>query len=153
MKKMVTCLLMCSLVLLSSCAGMNKQDTGALSGAAIGGALGSRFGHGNGAILTTVAGAVIGTIVGSSIGKNMDDVDRMKMNQALESNRTNQASSWVNPDTNAKYTVTPTRTFQEDNRYCREYVTRALIAGKQQQIYGTACRKPDGTWEVLSSHE
>jgi len=23
-----------------------------------------------------------------------------------------------------------------------------MIAGKEQQTYGTACRQPDGTWKV-----
>jgi hypothetical protein len=32
---------------------------------------------------------------------------------------------------------------------CREYRTTATIDGKAQEIHGTACRQPDGTWQFL----
>ncbi len=32
--------------------------------------------------------------------------------------------------------------------YCREYQTQVTIAGKPQNAYGTACRKPDGSWQI-----
>jgi surface antigen len=35
-----------------------------------------------------------------------------------------------------------------DGRYCREYQSQAVIAGQWQQIYGTACRNPDGSWAL-----
>lgn len=30
---------------------------------------------------------------------------------------------------------------------CREYTATARIAGRDQQIYGRACRQPDGAWK------
>lgn len=33
-------------------------------------------------------------------------------------------------------------------RYCREYNGQALVAGRYQQTYGTACMQPDGSWQV-----
>ncbi len=30
---------------------------------------------------------------------------------------------------------------------CREYTATARIAGREQQIYGRACRQPDGAWK------
>jgi surface antigen len=30
---------------------------------------------------------------------------------------------------------------------CREYRTTAAIDGKPQEIHGTACLQPDGTWQ------
>lgn len=30
---------------------------------------------------------------------------------------------------------------------CREYHTTARIGGREQQIYGQACRQPDGAWK------
>jgi hypothetical protein len=38
-------------------------------------------------------------------------------------------------------------------RYCREFQQEVTIAGKTEQAYGTACRQPDGTWEVISTSE
>ncbi len=137
---------------LAGCDSMTKQDVGTLAGAAVGGVVGSRFGKGQGQIVGAVGGAVLGGFVGSQIGKSMDKTDRLEMQQALEQNRAGQTSTWRNPDTNATYHVKPTKTYKKDNQYCREYVTTATIAGKQQQMYGTACRQPDGTWKMVSSH-
>ncbi|MBE0617447.1 MAG: hypothetical protein IH608_05920, partial [Proteobacteria bacterium] len=57
--------------------------------------------------------------------------------------------AWQNPDTRTAYEVTPLATYQEGDRYCREYTATARIAGEPQQIYGTACRQPDGSWELV----
>lgn len=35
-------------------------------------------------------------------------------------------------------------------RYCREFQQRVSIGGKTEEAYGTACRRPDGSWEVVS---
>jgi hypothetical protein len=45
----------------------------------------------------------------------------------------------------------PLRNFQDaSGRYCREYQRTADIGGVQQQIYGTACMMPDGSWQIVS---
>jgi hypothetical protein len=45
----------------------------------------------------------------------------------------------------------PTREFRDtDGRYCREYQRTAVIDGREQQIYGTACLMPDGAWRIVS---
>ena len=61
-------------------------------------------------------------------------------------------AAWRNPDAgNSLYTVTPTQTFQtQDGRYCREYTADARIGGRVQQTYGTACREPDGSWQIVN---
>ncbi|HZS81291.1 MAG TPA: hypothetical protein VFA50_00350 [Stellaceae bacterium] len=33
--------------------------------------------------------------------------------------------------------------------YCREYQTTSAVADRLQQIVGTACRQPDGTWRIV----
>jgi surface antigen len=33
-------------------------------------------------------------------------------------------------------------------RYCREYTQDVRVGGQVQQAYGTACRNPDGSWEI-----
>jgi hypothetical protein len=35
-------------------------------------------------------------------------------------------------------------------RYCREFQHQVSIGGRVEQAYGTACRNPDGSWEVVS---
>jgi hypothetical protein len=35
-------------------------------------------------------------------------------------------------------------------RYCREFQQEVSIGGRIEEAYGTACRNPDGSWEVVS---
>lgn len=32
---------------------------------------------------------------------------------------------------------------------CQEYTKKVTIGGETQTIYGTACRQPDGTWDIV----
>lgn len=135
---------------LIGCESMSKQDVGTVSGGVIGGLVGSQFGGGSGQMVAIGAGTILGAYLGASIGKSMDETDKLKMNQALESNNVGQPAYWRNQKTGASYKVTPTKNVTVNhNRYCREYHTTADIAGKQQQIYGTACRQPDGSWKIV----
>lgn len=36
-----------------------------------------------------------------------------------------------------------------DGRYCREFQQNVTIGGRSEQAYGTACRQPDGTWQIV----
>jgi surface antigen len=136
---------------LLGCSNMNKQDVGTLSGGVAGGLLGSQFGGGTGKLLAIGAGTLAGALIGGSVGKSMDDTDRLKTQRALETQPVGQPAYWQNAKTGTQYTVTPTKNVTVNgNRYCREYRTTAVVAGKDQQIYGTACRQPDGSWKVVS---
>lgn len=53
---------------------------------------------------------------------------------------------------NASGYVTPTREGTSSaGRYCREFQHEVTIGGKKEQSHGTACRQPDGSWEVIST--
>ena len=92
------------------------------------------------------------SVLGGPIGKSMDNIDQLKLNQALESNRTNQTTSWSNPDNQNSYAVTPTRTFTgASGEPCRDFTTAATVNGSRQTIYGTACRSSSGKWCIISS--
>lgn len=55
-------------------------------------------------------------------------------------------------DGNASGYVTATREgTSSSGRYCREFQHEVTIGGKREQSYGTACRQPDGSWEVIST--
>ncbi len=152
MKKLITGLLalLCSVTLVG-CQNMSNQDVGTLTGAVAGGLLGSTVGGGSGKVLAIAAGSIAGAVIGGSIGKNMDDTDRMRMNQALENNQPGQPAYWHNRSTGTAYEVVPTKNVRVGrNEYCREYHTTATINGKKQNIYGTACRQPDGSWKSVS---
>jgi surface antigen len=128
----------------------NREKLGAVLGGVIGGAVGSQIGHGDGRTVATITGAVIGILVGQSIGRHMDEIDQNCTGQTLEYAPDHAPVSWRDPDTGNAYTVIPVRTYPAPgNRYCREYQTDAIIGGKRQQVYGTACRQPDGSWERM----
>ena len=70
---------------------------------------------------------------------------------ALEYNKSNQSSDWVNPDTGNSGGVTPVKTFTNSQGLpCREFTSTIVIGGQQQQGYGTACRQPDGSWQIVN---
>jgi surface antigen len=122
---------------------------GSLAGAAAGGLLGNQFGKGSGKTAATVLGVVAGAMVGGSIGRSMDPADQGCVGQALEHADTNAPVAWQNPGTGAQYQVTPVKTYQTSaGIYCRDYTTRAVIDGRSQEVSGTACRQPDGSWRA-----
>jgi surface antigen len=131
----------------SSC---KREAIGAVLGGVVGGVAGSELGKGDHREAATIAGALIGVLVGKSIGRSLDRADQYCTGQTLEYADDRQVVEWQDPDARARYRVTPTTTYEaRDGRYCREYTTQATVGGKQQQTYGTACRQPDGSWEVM----
>lgn len=134
---------------ITACANVSNQDVGVLAGGAVGGAVGSLFGSGSGKILAAVGGTLVGAAIGGAIGHSMDKVDQMQMNQALEREQSGQTSTWRNPDTGNRYSVTPKRTYYRGNQPCRDFTTRAVINGQVQTVYGRACRKADGSWQMV----
>jgi len=149
MKKITVASVSLSLLLVG-CAPMNNEGVGTISGGVVGGLLGSQFGGGSGRVLAAAGGALVGAYLGGQIGKTMDRQDRMEMQRALETAPTGRAVVWSNPDNGNRYTVQPTRTYYRSQQACREYITKAIIGGKTQQIHGRACRESDGSWRVVS---
>jgi len=135
-------------LLLSACAdsSVSKQDIGTLSGGAIGGLLGSQFGGGDGKVASAVAGTLIGAFIGSSVGKSMDEVDKMKASQALETQPTGQTSTWKNPDNKSTYAVKPTKTVKNNQGIPCRYYTMTVIYedGTKDVVHGEACREVVG---------
>lgn len=141
-----------AVLLLSACAtprGENEAG-GMIIGGILGGVLGHQVGGGSGQTAATVIGAMIGTTIGGNVGRSMDKTDRLKVSHSLETVRTGVETRWKNPDTGYQYRVVPTRTYEEQEGPCREYSVEASIGGKTEQMYGTACRQADGSWQVKS---
>lgn len=138
------------LLVLSACTATQGQQegTGAVMGGALGGLLGTQVGGGRGTTAAIILGTMIGSDIGRNIGRTMDEVDRNRLAQALETQQTGSSSSWRNPDSSAAYSVTPTRTYDTQSGRCREFVMRATIDGVQENVTGTACRSSNGTWRI-----
>ncbi len=133
----------------------NKEIGGTLLGAGLGGLLGSQFGGGTGQLVATGAGVFLGGLLGNQIGQSLDRSDTLfaerSVQQSLESNRAGQSSTWTNPDSRNAGTITPTRTFQlADGQFCREFQQTVTVGGRTESAFGTACRRPDGTWQVVN---
>jgi surface antigen len=123
--------------------GCNRNVVGTV----IGGVAGALIGANNGGGGATVGGAIVGAILGGALGQAIDMSDQACYGQVLEYVPNNQPVYW--DDNGAQYQVTPLRTYQgSDGLYCREYQTSIYIDGYPQQAYGTACRQPDGSWQL-----
>ncbi len=135
---------------LSACSTTNgpNEQAGMVIGGVLGGLLGNQVGKGSGRTAAVIVGTLAGAAIGGSIGQSMDETDRLKTARTLETVRTGVPSSWRNPDTGNQYTVVPTRTYETSSGPCREYSMDAVISGRHEKVYGTACRQPDGSWRA-----
>jgi surface antigen len=142
---------------LSACAGSDygpKQTVGTLAGAGLGGLAGATLFDGNARIAGAAAGTLLGAFLGNEAGKSLDRADATYANRAeahaLEYAPAGAATPWRNPDTGSYGTVTPVRTYQTYDGYCREFQHKAKIGGRTEQVWGTACRSADGAWQVVN---
>ncbi|WP_310599107.1 glycine zipper domain-containing protein [Desulfobulbus sp.] len=133
------------LLVLPSCA--TKGQSGAVGGAAAGALIGQAIGHNTGA---TLIGAAVGSMLGYIVGNEMDKYDREQLNHTYERGMSNQRSAWVNPDTGNQYSVTPQPAYQAPgtNQVCRRAEIEAVIDGRPQRTYSTACRDQYGSWQL-----
>lgn len=132
---------------------LNKANVGTIGGGVAGALIGSTMGKGSGRVVAIAAGTLLGSMAGRSIGASLDKNDIEAHNKAqfdaLEYNRTGASASWKNPDTHASGTVTPTRTYHHNGENCREYRQTIKIGDKVQEGFGKACRRSDGSWEIV----
>ena len=132
-----------------------KQAVGSLGGGALGAWAGSTIGSGRGQVVATAVGAVAGALLGGAIGQQLDQADKERAGRtyqsALERSPVGKTAQWRNPDSGNYGTITPTRTYQNNGQYCREFQQTIVVGGKSQQGFGTACRQPDGTWQIMGN--
>ncbi len=132
---------LCSLVLLTSCAtnntGQIKSDGDLVS---------QPVGHQIEAVLIkTAAGPKLVDIVANQMGT----YDRQVLNHVYERGISSQTTSWVNPDRGSQFQVTPQPAYAaRENRSCRKAEITAIIAGKTEKTYATACRYKNGQWHI-----
>ncbi len=134
---------------------ISKQTAGLFLGAAAGGLAGSQIGSGTGRLAAVGGGVFLGALIGSEIGRSMDEVDRMKAEQAYARAATapvGQQIAWNNPQTGNHGTIMPLREgTSASGSYCREFQQDVTIGNKTERAYGTACRQPNGSWKIIDS--
>lgn len=129
-----------------------NQNTalGVAGGAVVGGGIGAAVATGG----TSIAvGAIAGGIIGGVIGYNMPSSDKAHMYQAMNSTPTHHHKHWKNKHTQTSYNLTPTSNRMAYNGYqnCRTYDLTSMHNGRKQEVQGTACRQPDGSWTSVKS--
>jgi surface antigen len=137
----MTLILGVSLVTGAGCA--TKRVTGAAAGAVTGGVVGGIDGGDTGHWI----GAAVGGLLGYEAGRAMEREDRRRIAYALEANRTTQ---WRNTETGYEYVVEPMGPRQYAGRRCQEFRLYAEdVRGREREVFGTACRQRDGSWQLV----
>ena len=137
--------------------GTSGQEVmGTLVGAALGGLVGSQIGHGTGRKVAIGAGVLAGGYLGNRIGNKLSCQDQEyhydTTQSTLEYKPTGGTAAWVNPDSGASGSVTPTRTFiSQSGQPCRNFTQTITVDGQREDIQATACRQQDGSWQIVDS--
>lgn len=132
-----------------------KQTTGTIlggtGGAVAGYYIGKAVGGQKEAAVGAVLGGLFGAAIGAEVGRNLDELDRMKAEQATrDALENNTRITWYNEESGHGGYVEPVRTGRDERgRVCREYRHVVEIEGRQEIIRGLACRNADGTWEPV----
>lgn len=150
MKMMIASAMVMVSLLVSGCANtdLNKGQQGAVGGAAGGALLGQAIGRDTEA---TLIGAAVGSLLGYIVGNEMDKYDKRQLNQAYEFTPSGQTTNWQNPDSGNVYQVTPQPAYTKPSapqQPCRQAEIIAVIDGKTEKTYTTACRNSAGQWEL-----
>ena len=125
-------------------------------GAALGGWGGSQIGKGGGQLAATGAGVLVGALIGRDIGTSLDKTDQIyatrKRHHSLGYSKSGDAVDWRNPDTGDYGNTIPLNIFRgERNQHCREYQTEVIVGGHRRSSYETACKRSDGSWELVNN--
>ncbi|MFT6558254.1 RT0821/Lpp0805 family surface protein [Sneathiella sp.] len=146
-----------SMLALTGCAAQRenpKQTGGAIIGGVGGALLGSLFGGGSGRLAAVAVGTLVGAMIGQEFGKSLDAADRAAIDRAEQRATAaplNKTITWNNPESGNRGTITPVRDGQDTKgRYCREFRQTIEVGGKLEEGYGTACRQPDGSWQIMT---
>lgn len=128
----------------------SNQAIGTLAGAAAGGLLGNQVGRGSGRVAATIAGAAIGGVLGGALGANLDAQDRqLASNAQYSAFNSGRPTQWRGPQSGYYGSVQPGPAFNNGGYQCREYTHTVYIGGRPERAYGTACRQPDGSWQIV----
>ncbi|MBF0463243.1 MAG: hypothetical protein HQL87_17905 [Magnetococcales bacterium] len=122
--------------------------TGAGVGALGGALVGSLAGPAKNRLGNSLIGAVAGGLLGYAMGNETEKQGAVVINQTLETAPSQTTTTWVNPQTNVTYLVTPQAPHDVQGRVCRDVSIQASIDGKQETLAGLSCRDENGQWQL-----
>jgi surface antigen len=125
-----------------------RERSGALIGGVTGGILGSAIGDGDAG--ATILGAALGAVIGGSVGRDLDAEDKRYAYRAADrSFRSGRYAAWENPNTGHRGQIKLRRSYERNDRTCRDFDHTIWVDGDPQLIEGTACEMADGSWRVV----
>ncbi|WP_243545496.1 glycine zipper domain-containing protein [Pseudodesulfovibrio tunisiensis] len=145
MKKIVAVFVVCSFLAVGFGCATNKAQQGATVGGLAGATIGALTFKDK--MLGAAVGAGVGVLMGYIVGNEWDKHDEAQVQQALERNRSNQASAWTNPDTGHSYTATPSHPYMEDHRLYRDIVIKEK-GPDGKAVMAKAWRDDNGVWHL-----
>lgn len=127
---------------------ISNDTTGTVGGAGAGAIPGAAIGENDAA--GGISGAAVGGLVGNRIGASLDEETRQRywnaQNRALEYG---SSEEWHDDNHGDRGRITAGRPYFQGQRMCRPYESTVWITGHGEQLTGTACRNPDGTWSPI----
>ncbi len=85
-------------------------------------------------------------------GRSAEEIARLEAarQEALERRASGEAVAWRAQSSGRVGTVVPLRTFEmADGRYCQDYRETVVVAGKERERTGRACREANGLWRTV----
>ncbi len=74
---------------------------------------------------------------------------RSAITEVLSMGRKDFSTSWENPDSGARGTVTPiAAAYQQDGATCHDFLASHINGRSETWMRGEACQQPQGRWEV-----
>lgn len=134
---------------------LSNSTIGIILGGTAGGLLGSQIGKGDRRLVAIGVGTVLGALIGREVGRSLDRTDQVLAvaaeHQAL-SGPPGCRVGWRNPENGHLGDVRLLRDYDDPGRggYCREYQTTVRIDGRRESAYGLACRRRDGSWQIVN---
>lgn len=145
-------------------------------GAALGGLAGAQIGKGTGQLAATGAGVFLGGMMGNSVGQSLDRGNAAYYGSGGYSSYSPYSYQpyqptyvappaapppqiiYVQPEEVEYYAPRRRSVYVEEGylgppppkpqRHCREFTQTIRIDGQVRESYGTACLRPDGTWQI-----
>lgn len=101
-------------------------------------------------------GILLGAWASPEINASMNDLDRVK-NQQAEKRVTNAPSgqmvTWISPSTGNSGTIVAVRdAYDSSGSFCREFRQTVTVEGIQKQGRSIACQQQDGSWKAMPQY-